>query len=130
MGNAGERRFRGVLADSGTVNGVPLRSRLAVYGGGTYLGLTREVREAAGVDLADELEIVLRYDDEPRSVELPSELEAALARADEARARFDRLAFTHRREYAQWVGEAKRAETRVARAESAVAMLREGIKHP
>jgi hypothetical protein len=156
MGDTDERRFHGVLAEAGrgggrwvevpfdvreafgearplvagSVNGVPLRSRLAVYGGKTYLGLTREVRDAAAIDVGDELDVALRYDDAPRSVELPSELEAALAGAPEVRTQFDRLAFTHRREYAQWVGEAKRAETRLARAENAVAMLRAGTKHP
>jgi bacteriocin resistance YdeI/OmpD-like protein/uncharacterized protein DUF1905 len=115
---------------AGTVNGVELRTRLAVYGGRTYLGLTRAVRDAAGIDLGDPVEIVLWRDDQPRTVELPAELAAALADADDARARYEALAFTHRREYAQWVGEAKRAETRTARAERAVSMLREGVRHP
>jgi len=35
----------------GTVNGTPLRSRLSVYGGTTYLGLRREIREAAGIEV-------------------------------------------------------------------------------
>jgi len=43
-----------------------------------------------------------------------------------ARAAFDALAFTHRREYAQWVAEAKREETRERRAARALEMLRAG----
>jgi hypothetical protein len=35
---------------AGTVNGVEFRGRLSVYGGKTYLGLRREVRDAAGID--------------------------------------------------------------------------------
>jgi bacteriocin resistance YdeI/OmpD-like protein/uncharacterized protein DUF1905 len=112
----------------GTVNGTPLRSRLAVYGGRTYLGLRSEVRAAAGLDVGDRVEVVLELDDEPREVTIPPELDAALT--DDARAAFDALAFTHRREYAEWVGEAKRAETRSRRAQRAVEMLREGIRHP
>lgn len=51
--------------------------------------------------------------------------------ADASAARvFDGLSFTHRREYAQWIGEAKRESTRRTRAEKAVAMLREGTRHP
>jgi uncharacterized protein YdeI (YjbR/CyaY-like superfamily) len=73
---------------------------------------------------------VLRRDSEPREVELPVELAAALAGAPDARERFDALAFTHRREYARSVVEAKREQTRVGRAERAVAMLREGVAHP
>jgi uncharacterized protein YdeI (YjbR/CyaY-like superfamily) len=43
---------------------------------------------------------------------------------------YDDLSFTHRREYAEWVAEAKRQETRDKRAARAADMLREGIKHP
>jgi uncharacterized protein YdeI (YjbR/CyaY-like superfamily) len=41
-----------------------------------------------------------------------------------------RLSFTHRREHARWVGEAKKPETRATRAQSSVAMLRDGVRHP
>lgn len=115
----------------GTINGIEYRSRLAAYGGHTYLGLTREVREAAGIEVGDEIEAVLRSDDEPRQVNVPAELVAALTCAEpDVRARFDDLAISHRREYAQWVGEAKRQETRERRAARAIEMLRDGLKRP
>jgi hypothetical protein len=114
----------------GTVNGTPIRGRLAVYGGATYLGLRREIREAAGIEVGDLVEVVLELDDEPREVEVPAELDAALSGDAGPRAVFDALAFTHRREYAEWVGEAKRPETRVRRAERALEMLRDGVRHP
>lgn len=112
----------------GTVNETPFRARLAVDDGGTYLGLRREIRAAAGVDVGDVVHVVLELDDEPRDVELPAELDAALA--GEARAAFDALAPAHRREYAEWVGEAKQAETRARRAGRAVEMLLAGARHP
>lgn len=68
--------------------------------------------------------MVLRRDERPREVELPAELAKALAAAPDARTRFEQLAFTHRREYASWIAEAKRAETRARRAEQALARLR------
>ena len=43
-----------------------------------------------------------------------------------AAATFAGLAFTHRKAYVTWVEEAKKPETRAARVEKAVAMLREG----
>ena len=49
---------------------------------------------------------------------------------DEARAAFEGLSFTHRREYVEWVTGAKREETRRARLERAVDMLRDGVRHP
>jgi hypothetical protein len=107
----------------GTVNGVPLRTRLMVYGGVTYLGLRKDVLAAAGLDLGDAVDVELERDDAPREVEIPSELEAALA-DPEVRAAFDQLSFTHRREYAQWVAEAKRPETRERRVTQTVEKLR------
>jgi hypothetical protein len=113
----------------GTVNGTPLRTRLMVYGGVTYLGLTREVREAAGIGLGDAVAVELELDDAPREVAVPPELAAVLESA-ELRETSDALAFTHRREYAEWVATAKKPETRERRAAKAADMLRAGIRHP
>jgi bacteriocin resistance YdeI/OmpD-like protein/uncharacterized protein DUF1905 len=108
----------------GRVNGAAFRGRLSVYGGKTYLGLRREIREAAAIELGDRVEVVLELDDAPRDVELPSALAQALADDDEARAAFEALAFTHRREYAEWVAEAKRDETRKRRIAGVLEQLR------
>ncbi|MEA2437731.1 MAG: hypothetical protein QOF65_2287 [Thermoleophilaceae bacterium] len=116
---------------AGTVNGSPFRGRLMVYGGVTYLGFRKEIRDAAGgIEEGDEVEVVIARDDAPREVEVPEALAAALAGDAEARRVFDGLAFTHRKEYAVWIAEAKRDETRVRRVEKALEMLRGGVKHP
>jgi hypothetical protein len=114
----------------GTVNGYPFQTTVAVYGGRYFLGFRREIRQAAGFDDGDRLAIVLELDDEPRTVDPPPELDAALAGDPEARAAFDRLSYTHRREYVEWVSGARREETRRTRLERTVAMLRDGVKHP
>ncbi|HEY0632248.1 MAG TPA: YdeI/OmpD-associated family protein [Thermoleophilaceae bacterium] len=116
---------------AGTVNGTPFRGRLMVYGGVTYLGFRKEIREAAGgIEDGDEVELVIERDDEPREVEVPEALASALAGDPEAREAFDSLAFTHRKEYAVWIAEAKRDETRARRVEKALTMLRGGVKAP
>ena len=114
----------------GTVNGVPFRSRLAVYGGETMLGLTNAFRASAGIAEGDEVEVVIERDDAPREVEVPPALQAALEGDAIARAAYERLSFTHRREYANWIAEAKREDTRDRRAGRAIEMLREGVKTP
>jgi hypothetical protein len=114
----------------GTVNGAPYRTRLARYGGKTVMGLTKEIRDAIGVELGDELMIDIEKDSAPREVEVPVELAMALAADPPARKRFDALAFTHRKEYAQWIAEAKRPETRERRVAKAIDMLHSGVKHP
>jgi hypothetical protein len=116
---------------AGTVNGTPFRGRLMVYGGVTYLGLRREIREAAGgIEAGDSVEVEIERDEAPREVEVPPALAAALQADAEAKARFESLAFTHRREYAEWIATAKRDETRAKRVKRAVSMLREGVRHP
>jgi hypothetical protein len=114
----------------GTINGAEFRSRLSVYGGRTYLGLTKEVRTRAGIEVGDSVEVVLERDETPREIELPEALGSALAGDDAARAAFERLSFTHRKEYARWIAEAKRGETRERRVGQALRMLREGVRHP
>jgi Bacteriocin-protection, YdeI or OmpD-Associated/Domain of unknown function (DUF1905) len=113
-------------AVAGTLNGAQFRGRLSVYGGKTYLGLNKHIRDAAGIDVGDKVDVVLDRDDAPREVEIPTELLVAFERDTAARAAFDKLAFTHRREYARWIAEAKKQETRERRVAKALEMLKAG----
>ena len=47
----------------GTLNGVPFKTRIAVYGGQSVLGLTNAIRAQAGVVEGDEVEIELDFDE-------------------------------------------------------------------
>jgi Bacteriocin-protection, YdeI or OmpD-Associated/Domain of unknown function (DUF1905) len=114
----------------GTINGHPFRSTVAVYSGRYYLPVRRALQEAAGVAAGDAVVVELEADDQPRTVDPPADLADALAADAEAGAAFAGLSFTHQREYAEWVAEAKRAETRRRRVELAVQMLRDGRRHP
>jgi uncharacterized protein YdeI (YjbR/CyaY-like superfamily) len=72
------------------------------------------------------LTVELELDDEPRSVDVPDDLATALAGDASAEAAFAQLLYTHRREYVEWVTEAKREETRRRRIEKTLARLRAG----
>jgi uncharacterized protein YdeI (YjbR/CyaY-like superfamily) len=61
----------------------------------------------------------------PREVEVPEDLARALEDAG-ARAAWDGLSFSHRREWVQAIEEAKRDETRARRVERAVASVSKG----
>ncbi len=109
----------------GTLNGVGFASNTMPMGGGRLcLGVHKATRLAAGAAFGDEVAVTMRVDDAPRVVELPAELHEALAADPGARAVFDGLAFTHRREYATWVAEAKRPETRARRVAQTMERLR------
>jgi hypothetical protein len=114
----------------GTINGHPFRSTVAVYGGRSYLPVRKALREAAGVAAGEAVVVELEADDQPRTVDPPPDLAAALAADPEASAAFDGLSFTHQREYAEWVAEARREATRRRRVAQAVEMLRDGRRHP
>jgi hypothetical protein len=119
---AGAKRFPVVA----TVNGYSWRTTVARMGGESLVGLNRSVREAAGVEAGDTVDVKLELDNAPREVEVPGALEDALASDPSARSAFDALAYTHRKEYARWIEEAKRDDTRERRVAQAVQMLREG----
>ena len=90
-----------------TVHGYTWRTSVARMGGEFLVGLSREVRQAAGVEAGDSVEVTLELDTAPRAVEVPEALAAGLAADPEAKAAFDAMAFTHRKKYARWVAEAK-----------------------
>ena len=109
-----------------TVNGYTWRTTITRMGGEFLLGLNRAVRQEAGVEAGDTVEVKLDLDTAPREVEVPEALANALAEDSQARAAFERLAYTHRKEYARWIAEAKREETRQRRLAQALEMLRQG----
>jgi Bacteriocin-protection, YdeI or OmpD-Associated/Domain of unknown function (DUF1905) len=106
------------------------RTTIAVYGGVSWIGLRRDQRQAFGVGVGDRVRATVARDDAPREVEVPSELAEALAGAPDAAQTYKSLSYTHRKEYARWVGEAKKAQTRTARAVKAVTLLNQGVPTP
>lgn len=108
----------------GTINGAPLRSTIAKYGDEYFLVINRKVREAAGVAAGQTVDIELELDTKPRTVRVPKDLASALD--GETRSTFDRMSYTHRREYVEWIKEAKRDETRRRRIAKAVDLIGEG----
>jgi hypothetical protein len=110
-----------------TVNGVTLPLRLARMGGENMIGLAKAARTQAGVTLGETYEVEIAAEEpSARTVEVPDDLAAALAGDEEARTRFDALAYSHRKEFVRWITEAKREATRVQRVTKTVEMVRAG----
>jgi uncharacterized protein YdeI (YjbR/CyaY-like superfamily) len=118
----GAKRF----AVRATVNSYTWRTTVTRMGGEFLLGLSRAVRQAAGAEAGDTVEVEVELDTAPREVVVPETLARALAEDSVAGAAFEGLAYSHRKEYARWIDEAKREETRERRVAQAVEMLREG----
>jgi hypothetical protein len=109
-----------------TIGGHSYRTTVAVMGGPFLVPLSAENRTAAGIAAGDRVEVDIELDTAVREVELPDDLVEALRDEAEARRFFDGLAFTHRKEWARWITEAKRPETRASRIEKMLGALREG----
>ncbi|MER5887224.1 YdeI/OmpD-associated family protein [Streptomyces sp. NPDC001941] len=107
-----------------TLNGHSWKSRVALLRGRHLLGLSLANRRAAGVDVGDEVEVDLELDTEPRVVVEPPDFARALDDDPVARAAYDKLAYSHKREHVRAVESAKKPETRQRRIEKAITTLR------
>ncbi|MFI6316658.1 YdeI/OmpD-associated family protein [Nonomuraea sp. NPDC050556] len=107
-----------------TVNGHSWKSRIALMRGRHLLGLSIANRQAAGVEIGEEVEVDLELDTEPRVVVEPEDFTRALDADPAARAAYDGLAYSHRREHVRAIESAKKPETRQRRIEKAISSLR------
>ena len=108
----------------GTMNGQPIRTSTMPYRGAFYVGIHKAAREAAGLEIGDEVELELTRDDSPRVLEIPPELEAAFQKEPALKERFDNLSFSRRRDLAAPISEAKKPETRASRLQKVLTVLR------
>jgi bacteriocin resistance YdeI/OmpD-like protein/uncharacterized protein DUF1905 len=106
-----------------TVNGHQWRSSIARMGGGYWLGVSAANRAAAGVEGGQTLDVTVVLDTAERTVTVPADLAAALEAAPAAKAAFDRLSYSHRREHVRAIEDAKTPETRARRITRAVEKL-------
>lgn len=110
-----------------TIDGEPYRGSLVRMGEPCHiLGILKSIREKVGKGVGDEIEVTLEEDLEPRVVEVPEDLAQALAQDPDAAAIFQRLSFSHQKEYVTWIESAKQETTRRDR----VAKMIEKLKQP
>ena len=100
------------------------RNTTAVMGGKNLVGVSAEHRAASGVQGGQVVQVTMVRDDGPREVEVPPALAAALAADPVASAAWDALAYSHRKEHARAITEAKADETRERRVAKTIAALR------
>jgi hypothetical protein len=114
---------RGRVPVTGSMNGYKFRSSIFPTGDGAhFMAVNREVRAGAGA--GDRVKVVMEVDTQPRTVELAPDIGKALSKSKTVRARFDKLSYTHRKEYVQWIEGAKRPETRACRIEEVIKRLK------
>ncbi|HYR90098.1 MAG TPA: YdeI/OmpD-associated family protein [Terriglobia bacterium] len=127
-----EKEFgtRGKVPVKATFNDVPYTGSLIKYGYPLHmLGVPKAIREQVGKGPGDTIEVVLWKDEEERTLEMPAEFEK-LIKKEGLLPFFEKLSYTHRKEYCRWITEARKEETRSRRLEKAVEMLKKGVKTP
>lgn len=113
----------------GTINGHAFRNSLMPNGDGTHtMTVSRDLKAGARAESGDVVRVEMELDVAPRVAWIPPELAAVLARNTAAAREYARLSPSHQKQYTDWVGSAKREETRRARADKAAKMLIE--RHP
>jgi hypothetical protein len=98
-----------------TINGYTFRSTVSVYGGEYFVPVRKDRQQVANLKPGDTCRVTIAPDNEVRDVEPPADLRAALAQNAAARARWDKLSFTHKKEHALAIQGAKKPETRARR---------------
>ena len=109
-----------------TINGYSYRTTAMFMGGRFLVPLAAEHRDGAGAPAGEEIDVEIELDTAVREVIVPPDLAAALAAHPSVQAFFDQLSFTHRKEWARWIEDAKKPETRQPRLTKAIDELREG----
>ncbi len=107
-----------------TFDGEPYRGSMVRMGTPKHILLIlKEIREKLGKGPGDRIRVTVELDDAPRTIELSADVEAAYKKAG-VLDRFRSMSYSHQREYANWIEEAKQAETRARRISKSAAELK------
>ena len=111
----------------GTINGYPFRSTALAKGDGThYLVVGKSIRDQIQAAHGDMVLVIMESDNEDRDVVLPEALLQAFVCNPFARDAFDKLSYSHKKEYVNWILGAKQEDTRQRRIEKTLALLSQG----
>ena len=112
----------------GTIDGYPYRGSIANMGEGHCMVVKKEIRQVIDKSAGDTVKVVMDIDTEPRIVEVPEDFQQVLNNNPEAKEIFDTFSYTHKKEYVQWIEDAKKQETRENRIKKAIEQIGGGKK--
>lgn len=98
-----------------TVNGKSYRSSIAVMGGLNMIGISAANRDLTGTAAGDTVEVDLELDTQPRIIDVPADLAAALDAEPDAKTFYETLSYSSQRRYVEPLADSKTAETRTRR---------------
>jgi hypothetical protein len=127
-----EKEFatKGKVPVKATFDGVPYTGSLIKYSNPHHmLGVLKAIRQETGKGPGDTIEVVVWRDEEVRTLEVPAQFET-LMKKEGLLPFFEKLSYTHRKEYCRWITEAKREETRLKRLGKAIERLEKRARTP
>lgn len=107
-----------------TIGDRTARLRIGQMGGESMVGLSQASRAELAVAVGEEVDAVIALDTAERVITVPSELESAFAEDPAARAAFESMAPSKRKEMARSIADAKTVETTQRRLDKALETLR------
>lgn len=109
----------------GSINGVEFRTSLAPRGDGShYMVVSKTIREAAGINFGEPFHVVMEPDMEERVVEVPDLFRKIFEEHEEEGLVFEKLSYTRRKDFVDFVMDAKKDSTR----EKRIAQMLEEIR--
>lgn len=90
--------------------------------------IRKDIRQKIGKTNGDEVSIEVQEDTLPRIVVVPDDFKVYLNDNAEQKVFFEKLSYTHQKEYVQWIEGAKKEETRIRRMNKAIEMMKAGKK--
>ncbi len=104
----------------------PYRGSMLRYGTEKHIIIVvKKIQEAIGKHAGDTIRVKVELDDQPREIIVPEDMKSMLDKNEIAWARFNKLSYTHQKEYVDWIEGAKRIETRQKRIEKMIIKFKE-----
>jgi len=122
----------GIVKIKATFDGHPYRGTIARMDKNSpyhILIVIQAVRAVIGKKANDIVEVVLQKDFEERIVEVPEDFQQKLNSQPKAKAFYESLSVSNRKEYIQYIISAKKAETRINRMNKVIDRLLLGKKN-
>jgi hypothetical protein len=121
-----EKEFgvKGQVKVNATFDGYEYRGSLAKMGHHCHcLGITQNIRKAINKQPGDTVHIVLKKDDEERTIDIPEDFKELLEANNSAKNFFQDLSYTNKRKFVEWISSSKKVETRERRLRDSIEML-------
>jgi hypothetical protein len=120
---------KGQVKVRGTINGHSFRSTALPMGDGThYLVVGKDIRDQIQANQGDTVKVSLQLDPDDRQVVVLEDMVQAFVNQPLAKDAFDKLSYSHKKEYVNWILAARQDDTRRGRIEKAIILLSEGKK--